>query len=364
MKAALRPVRMAFEVDILSTKQVQVDDHGKVVLDERGDTRFYAVHLLTLSSTVLFVRSAATVAGMVLGGQLLAMTGNQLLPLLLFDLVTNLLFMIAVVFGCHPDLGPAQVRLRDLVGTGLGFWYPNPSRSPWLPALSGHARSAIYGVREVLTFLRHPAQRPLCWLLLGGWVLEVVTEFYDGGMIVRHVLGGTPDAVRYAQLAWECTELLALACLPVLTRRVDRIAQLFLVAMALDGAALMLAGHLSAGASSTVLVAVSVAFALDRGLVVSSNALLGLAISSASSPGLRGRLVGGFAVVVLVSDLIAEVAATLAAESAGIPGMVLRIGAVQVCALVVITLLGGRTLWNYGLRSRTGEALPGHRVAT
>lgn len=348
MKTALRPARAAFEVDLLRREDVQIDAQGAPLLDESGDPRPYKVHLLSFSAMISLLRTAATFAGLLLGGRILAAVHQSYVPLFVFDVATNLGFIAVVVYRCHPERGVRPTRFGELF-RDVQAGAPRGARGRSL--LGSGARELVASLREVASFLRQPAQRPLCWLLFGAWMVEVVNEFYDGRMIVRHVLHGSDDWVRYGEIAWSGAGIAVLALLPALTKRVGSLGKMFLLTMLLDGLAIVLAGRIAGlGAAGAVGPFVSV-IALDRGLTEASGALVGLAQNSASSTAMRGRIAAAYALVVIVSDIFVEGGATALSESFGIPGMLVRIGAAQVALVVIVALVGGPALWRFGLRS-------------
>jgi hypothetical protein len=358
MKTALRPTRSAFEVDLLRREHPQVDAHGEEVRDERGAPRFYKVHLLSFEAMSSMLRSAALLAGLLLGGKILGAVGGRYAPLLVADVGTNLCFVATVFLACHPERSRSEVRLRDLFGK-------EPNAGPRDPAEQGSERRSIIVVgvleffrsfRDAVRFLRNPEQRPLVWLLFGAWVVEVVSEFYDGKMIVKHVLVRSDDTVRYSEITWVVSTMAAALLLPALARRVGSLGKIFLATMLLDGLVIACAGRLSIAGAATAAVPFVALLGADRGLTAVSSSLASLAQNSASSAGMRGRIAAAFALTVIVSDIVAEGAATGLAESLGIPRMLLWIGLAQVALMLLAGLAGGRRLWSFGLRSTSDRA--------
>jgi hypothetical protein len=139
-----------------------------------------------------------------------------------------------------------------------------------------------------------------------------------------------------------------LALIPALARRVGSLGKIFLLTMLLDGVAIAMAGRLSAAAGVLPFMAW---LAADRALTATSGSLVSLAQNSASSAGMRGRIAAAYALVVIVSDMAAEGAATVVSESVGIPRMLQWIGMVQVALMFVVAIAGGKRLWEFGLRS-------------
>lgn len=354
MKTALRPTRIAFEVDLLRREETQVDARGAPLLDERGEPLPYKVHLLSLGAMTSLLRSAARFGGLLLGGRILAAVHGSYVPLFAFDVLTNLGFIAFVVYGCHPTLAPREVRLRELVrrveADGAGGVRESAAATGRSLVAAG-LREFASSLREAARFLRQPAQRPLCWLLLGAWAVEVASEFYDGRMIVRHVLHGSSEAVRHAEIAWTVVSVVLLALLPALTRRVGSLGKIFLVTMLLDGVAIAVAGRVSAAGAAVAIAPFVATLAIDQGLTLTSGALVGVAQNSASSAAMRGRIAASYALVVIVSDMFAEGASTMLSEAVGIPGMLVRVGLAQVALMAAVAALGGRRLWSFGLRS-------------
>jgi hypothetical protein len=207
-------------------------------------------------------------------------------------------------------------------------------------------------IREAWSFLRQPEQRPLLALLFGGWIIELLTEFYDGKMVIKHVLGGTDDHVRYAQVSWSVVSLVVFAALPVLTSKASRLGRIFLVAMLIDGLTIMAAGW-SAMTPGRAVLPFAVALACDRALTDTSGVLMNMAQTSACRPSLRGRVNATWAFVVLVSAVFAEGMATLMAESIGIPRMMMTLGASQIALMLIVAFTVGPLLWNYGFRAHS-----------
>lgn len=361
MRTALRPARRAFEVDLLRHEAVQLDAAGAVLHDERGEPRRYKTHLLAFGSLTSFLGTSATFVGLLVGGQILEAVHRSYVPLLAFDVGTNVCFVLVVVFFCHPERGARAISLRELFrdpDAGAAGTVRGQARA------SGRsiARIALgelwQSVREAWRFLRAREQRPLAWLLFGAWLVEVVTEFYDGRMIVRHTLAGDAEAVRHAEIGWSLATLVVVLLLPALARRLGSLGKIFLVTMLLDGAAIALAGRLAGLGTASAIVPFALVLGLDKGLTGASSALADLAQNSASSAALRGRIAAAWAFVVIVSDIFAEGAATALSEAVGLPGMLVRIGLAQIGLMGVVAWLGGRALWSFGLRSQEEGAGP------
>ena len=345
MKTALRPTRIAFQVDLLRRQDVQVDAHGDPLEDERGEPRLYKVHLLSFESMISVLKSVAVFGGLLLGGKILAAAGGRYTPLLVVDVITNCCFIAVVFFGCHPDRTMRGASLRDLRGddhgAGVGI----------LALLLRGARELGASLRDTVRFLAHRDQRALVWLLFGAWIVEVVTEFYDGKMLVKHVLHRSDDAVRWAEIGWLALEIAVVAMLPLLSRRVGSLGKIFLFTMLIDGIVIAIAGRLSIAGAAAHFLPFALLLGLDRGLTSTSTMMSSLAQNSASSAGMRGRIAATFALVVIISDIGAEIASTEISERIGLPSMLMWIGIVQVSLMILVALVGGKRLWSFGLRS-------------
>ncbi|HYQ16611.1 MAG TPA: hypothetical protein VEQ58_12660, partial [Polyangiaceae bacterium] len=277
--------------------------------------------------------------GLLLGSKLLALAGGSFAVIFALDITTSIGFIVVFWSKCRPLAATEPARLAA------------PSRR-----LLSELWSTL---REAWSFLRLPPQRPLLCLLFGGWLIEVFTEFYDGKMVIKHVLSGSDDQMRYAQLSWSIVSLLVLIALPTLASRADRLGRIFLIAMLLDGVAIAVAGRVASLPGAPILP-FAAALACDRALTDTSGILMNLAQSSACRPSLRGRVNASWAFVVLVSALFAEGLATLLAEALGIPRMMMVLGAAQVALMLVLGVAVGPLLWSYGFRARSldGDVSP------
>lgn len=351
MKTALRPTRQCFEVDLLRREETQLGADGRTLLDERGAARRYKTHLLSFGALTWGLRSAAALAGLVVGGHILAAVHGVYWPLFAFDVATNIGFIAVLALRCHPSLEPKEIGLSHLFGAlptaagELGDTLKGERLAP------GVLRRFGESLRDGARFLARRDQRPLVALLAGCWLVEVVTEAYDGKMIVRHVLGGSDTALRHAEIGWQLVAVLGTLALPALTRKVGSLGKIFLITMVVDGAVIALAGRFAhLGVAGAVLPFASL-LAVDKSLTLVSSTLAELAQNSASSAALRGRIAAFYAFVVLVGDMGAEIVATAVSEAIGIPAMLVRIGLVQVGLVLLIALAGGRELWRFGLRT-------------
>lgn len=352
MKTTMLPTRNAFHVDLLQREEPQVDANGHPEKDERGNPRMLKTHLLAFDSTTSFLKAGSLLAGLLLGAKIMAMASGRYVPLFAIDVGTNLVFIAFVFFGCHPDKRPADVRLRDL--------FRDPEPVPALAARASNARRSIVveGLREVATsfreataFLFQREQRPLLLLLAGSLLFEWIYEFYDAGMIVKQVLHGSDEQFRHIDIAWTLVSLGVAALTPLLLRWVSSLAKMFVVLMTIDGAVIALTGH-ACGLGAVALVPAAFLLGTDRALTGASNLLVGLGQNSASSPAIRGRIAAFYAFVAILGDIGAEAASTAMSDRWGTGGMLVRIGIGQVVVLALLTLLGGRAFWRWGLRTR------------
>jgi hypothetical protein len=355
MKTALRPTRIAFEVDLLRRDEVQLDERGAPMHDERGQPRMYKVHLLAFDSLTGALRSVAVLGGLLLGGKILGAVGGRYAPLFAFDVATNVVFIGAVLFACHPERDARAVRLGDLFGDRQGEAGPAHPTSP-LAHLGEAARELGASLRDAARFLASRDQRPLLWLLCGWLMIEWVNEFYSDKMIVKHVLHRSDDEVRHAQIAWSLIAMFAVAALPALARRVGSLGKIFLVTMVLDGAAIALARRWCAAGAATRLAPFVALLGADKAMTEASGTLASLATNSASSGAMRGRIAATFGLVAILGDMASEAGATAVSERIGIPAMLFWIGVVQMGLMVLVALAGGRRLWRFGLRSAHDEA--------
>jgi hypothetical protein len=342
MKTALLPTRQAFALDLLAEEHPQTDAEGRPMLDEHGEPLLYKTHIFAFWSLTSLLTTAAALGGLLAGGVLQrACAGVPWLPFL-GDVLTNVVFVVIVAVRCRP----ADVPVAPASGH-------RAARAP-LGAVRRVAGTFARSVREAARFLAQPAQRPLLGLLAGAVLIELVTEAYNGNMIVKHLLGGTDDQVRYAEIGWTVISLVSAALLPLLARRVGSLGKIFLVTMLLDGLAIVAAG--AAAGAHRPLLAFTVAIGADRSLTMASGSLASLAMSSASSTRMRGRLTASFAVVAILGDMFVEALATVVSEAIGIFPMLVRLGCLQVALVLLIAALGRRKLWQFGLFSRPDRA--------
>lgn len=341
-KTAFRPARAAFSVDLLRLETVQLDLEGRPLRDERGQPLTYKTHLLTFSSLVSTLSSAATLAGLLVGGQLMALAGGAYTPLLFAQMIAQLVFVSTVALLCHPDKSLRELRWRDLV--------PRASIARLRhPHLIRRASQFLRAQREVLAFLSGKKQRGLLLLLTGSAVVEFVTESYNCGMIIKHVLHGSDESLRYAEIALAVAGLVGVASVPALTRAVGRLGQIFVVAMLLDGLVIAVAGATARAGVASAVGPFTAILIVDQSLTLVSGALRELAQNSASSAAMRGRIHGTYAIFVILGDMATQGLATVAADKLGIPSMLLHVGFVQVAIVLGLIALGGRKFWQLGL---------------
>jgi len=177
-------------------------------------------------------------------------------------------------------------------------------------------------------------------------------------MLIKHVLHGTDDAVRHAEIAWSVVGVLAVLAVPALARKAGSLGKIFVVTMLVDGLVIAAAGRVAAAAAPSAVLPFTTILALDHSLTLASGSLAELAQNSASSPGMRGRIAGAYAFFVIIGDIVVEGVATEVSESIGLPAMLTRVGLLQVGLVLLLVLLGGRRLLRFGLRE-ADERAPG-----
>lgn len=303
LKTALRPTRIALAVDLLDHEEIE---RG---FDERGEPRRRKTFLPTFAALTSQLSSGAVLLGLVLGGKMMTLAHGSVWTLLAFDVITNVVFLAILATVPAPA---ATVSVTD-----------RPVRR-----------------FELVRFLAARPQRPLVALLLGAWMIEFVNELYDGKMIVRHLLGGTPDAVRFSEIGWNLAAVVALAALPAILARV-RLGVAFTVAMLADGLVIGVAGAFAARGVPAAIAPFALAIGVDRALTAVASTLVSIAQASATSTAMRGRLAGAWQLWVIVTCIVAEGAATAAADSWGIGAMMRVAGLAQIgaiAALAVFTL--------------------------
>jgi hypothetical protein len=346
-KTAFRPTRIAFSVDLLEKESPQVDATGEPLKDERGEPLEYKTHLLALTSLVGALGAAATLLGLLVGGRILAASNGSYSPMFAAQGLMHLGFVAVVFFYCHPSRGARGASLRDLFADSepLEVATGTPRLSPG-QAFAHFGRALWEGAR----FLTRQEQRPLLILLVGAAMVELVSESYDGKMIVKHVLQGSDESLRHAEIGWSVVGLLGVAAVPALARAVGSLGRIFLLTMLLDGLVIALAGRVAAVGAAGAVLPFTLVLAVDHTLTLASGSLTDLAQNSASSAGMRGRIAGTYAFAVIVGDMVVEAVATPVSESLGIPTMLVRVGILQVVAVALLGLWGGRRLWRFGLR--------------
>jgi hypothetical protein len=351
MKTGLGPTREAFFVDLLRREEVRVDDRTDEALrDESGLPLRVKTHLLTYESLAQALRSGSVLAGLVLGGVVVAAVHQRYEVLFAIDIATNLVFIALVAKTCHPNHSAAEVRLGDLLTV-------RPSaRGAFAMVTSGFGQF-VTSAKELVRYMRLPAVRPLLWILFGDWLVEVLDEFYNPEMMVKHVLQGSDDDLRYARLAWSLASVVALMLLPALARRLRGLGKIFIFAMVLDGIVMGIAGQIALGGSARVLVPFVGVLAADRALIATSGTLSAMATASASGATLRGRIFAVVPVLAIVGDIFAESLSTPIAERWGIAPMLRGLGFVQVALMLGVLAAGGAAFWRYGIVSREEEPI-------
>jgi hypothetical protein len=175
-------------------------------------------------------------------------------------------------------------------------------------------------------------------LLAGGALVEFVTESYDGKMNIKHILHGSDDTLRYADIALAASGLVGVAAVPALTRSVGRLGRIFIVSMLLDRLVIALAGWAARAQAATAIAPFTAFLIAVQSLTLISGSLRDLAQNSASSVAMRGRIHGAYALFVILGDMLVQV------------------GWLQIGMVVALTWLGGRALWQLGLRQQDSPA--------
>ncbi|WP_394837044.1 hypothetical protein LVJ94_09060 [Pendulispora rubella] len=343
LKSGLRATENAFHVDLLRRESVQVDPDGRPLYDERGRPLLYKTHLLSLSSLVLSIVELGDFVALVVGGLVMKVASGRLAQLVAFDVAAHVICFVVLFYFCHPQKRARDIRLADLLREE--YVASTAKVNPAVLAVVHFLRSIVEGLR----FLAAPERHVLRLLLVGCFIVEIVTEAYDGSMIVKHVMGGSDDAVRYAMLVWKFGSLAMMFFVPLFARWVGGIGRLFVITMLLDGLVIALAGNI-AGAHTVLAVApfVVVCF-VDHALTGIATNMAGLATNSASSAAMRGRIMGTLVFFVILGDIASEMLASVLSERIGIPKMLERIGLLQVVVVFVLLLIGGKRLWSFGL---------------
>lgn len=358
-KTAFRPTRIAFSVDLLRRETAQTDEHGRALVDERGHPLRQKTHLLAMTSVIGALQALATFGGLLLGGRILDLAAGRYTPLVAIQAVMHLAFAGTLFVFCHPTRAPREVRLRELFmdvpgaqdqdGIAPATTDAPPARLSPVGAVAHFGRSLWQGLR----FLLVRERRPLLVLLCGTALVELVTESYDGKMIVKHVLHGGDDAVRHAEIVWSVVGILGVLAVPALARRVGSLGKIFLLTMLVDGLVIAAAGRIAGAAAPGAVLPFTAVLAVDHSLTLASGSLAELAQNSASSPAMRGRIAGVYAFFVIIGDIFVEGLATEVSERIGLPTMLLRVGLLQVGIVLALALLGGRRLLRFGLHEET-----------
>jgi hypothetical protein len=312
LKTALRPTRIALAVDLLDHEETEEG------VDERGRPRRRKTFLPTFAALTSQLSSGAVLLGLLAGGKMMALAHGRVWTLLAFDVLTNVAFLAIL----------ATVPVPASASTTASV---TPER---------RARRRF----ELVRFLASRSQRPLVALLLGAWMIEFVNELYDGKMIVRHMLGGSADAVRWSEISWNLAAVAALAALPAILARV-RLGVAFTAAMVADGVVIIVAGAFASRGSLSggeAIAPFALAIAADRALTAVAATLVDVAQASATSTQMRGRLAGAWQLWVIVTCIFAEGAATAAADSWGIGVMMRVAGLAQIAAIAGLAVFAMR----------------------
>lgn len=341
MKTGLRATRIAFSVDLLEEETDARDKDGEPLFDERGSRLRYKKHLVSFSSLTSFLSTLAVLVGLLAGKHAMAIAGQRFWVLFAIDILTNLGFVAVVLLGCKPARVSAEVLAERLPAS-----QPKPR---------GRFRHFWASFADGFRFLAAKERRPLLALLAGSWLVEVITEAFDGKMVIKHVLHGGDEGLRRGEIIWTVVAAVGAALLPLIVRRLSSIGKIFLVTMFVDGMVIAAAGAIAGAAAPAVLLPFTAAIALDKSLTLTSTTLTEIAQNSISSSAMRGRIAGTFALCVIVGDMISEGLASVAEQRWGIPGLIVRAGFLQVGVVALIALGGGRKLWSFGLRGVGSE---------
>jgi MFS family permease len=359
-KTAFRPTRGAFAVDLLERETTQVDADGRALLDERGEPLVFKTHLLAMTSLIGALSAAATLLGLILGGRILAVAAGHFWPMFVVQGLMHVGFAAIITWYCHPNRSARDVRLGELVVDRGDEETPENKVVPTRPerlSQGGILRHFFGSIAEGARFLALPKQRPLLILLAGSAIVEFVTESYDGRMIVKHVLHGDDETLRYAELGWSIVGVAGVAAIPILARSVGSIGRIFLLTMLVDGLVMALAGSIAGAGATRAILPFAIVIGADSTLTLASGTLTELAQNSASSAAMRGRIGGTYAFVVIIGDMIVEAVATPVSEKLGIPAMLVRVGVLQVVVVLALAAWGGKRLWRFGLREGVGGAI-------
>jgi hypothetical protein len=265
--------------------------------------------LPTFAALTSQLSAGAVLLGLALGDKMMSLAAGRVWALFAFDVLTNIVFLAVLTRVPVPE-----ARTRDV------------------------HRAAPARRFELLRFLGARPQRPLVALLFGAWLIEFVDELYDGKMIVRHMLGGSADAVRFSEIAWTLAALAALAALPAILARV-RLGVAFTAAMLADGVFIMAAGAFAARGSPSAIAPFALVIGADRALTALASTMTEIAQASATSSEMRGRLNGAWQLWVIVTCIFAQGAATAAESTIGIGGMMRVAGLAQVAMIAGLAIL-------------------------
>jgi hypothetical protein len=138
MKTALRPSRLALEVDLLDKQLPQRDASGDLLLDDLGRPLAYKEHLLTFTSIIAFFNVAATLLGLLVGGRLMDLADGALWRICTWDIATNVVFLIVFVLRCRPARGagadddlPASLAVGTAVRAATAHGLAGPVLVPF-----------------------------------------------------------------------------------------------------------------------------------------------------------------------------------------------------------------------------------------
>ena len=119
-------------------------------------------HLLSLTGLLSCFSGVAALGGFLLGGRILKLTGGSYLPVLVFDVLTNLGFITCIFIDCHLEGASRAERFAELLDRRASSARQHVKSR--LAQAREAARQLVASMAEVLAFLRQRAQRPLLYL--------------------------------------------------------------------------------------------------------------------------------------------------------------------------------------------------------
>lgn len=335
------PAQDAFFVDLLRVTRTQRDAPGEPARDETGAPREYKAHLLAGTALLSQVSAAASIAGLLAGGWLVnTVAGGRVWTLLAFDALTFLAFAVGTAVSLHPTRAPREFSPRQLLR--------EPGGEPF--ALGAFARAAVgnatEGARALAGFVRRRENDAFTAMLVVIWGAGLLAQLYESRLILTGLLGMSMEGYRRVQLAKAACAVVTYGVVVGLGARVRSLGAIFAAAVALDGAVMALAG-VAAGAArashgdAATGVAVA-AMTADTGLSVVFGAMAALAQKSCSSPALRGRILGGAALVGYLVAIVGQRLYPALSARIGQTSLLAWAGVAQVALVLGLVALPGR----------------------